>query len=139
MTLRTTAKEAGARNAAGRASVSTTAKEAPARSAAGQASASTTTEEAAARIAGRRRTSACEPDRRAVRLCAGETWCGGVTAGDYNGIVVGGREEERRRRTDNRGYRAVTVCVCVLRSSRGREGGREGCLSLLATALGAQA
>jgi hypothetical protein len=32
----------------------------------------------------------------------------------------------------------VCVCVRVLRGSRGREGGREGCSSLLATALGAQ-
>jgi hypothetical protein len=35
--------------------------------------------------------------------------------------------------------RCVCVCVCVLRGRRGREGGRQGCSSLLATALGAQA
>jgi hypothetical protein len=54
-----------------------------------------------------------------------------------NGVVVGGREEERRRRTDSPGR--TRVCLCVLRGSRGREGGREGCSSLLATALDAQA
>ncbi len=60
-------------------------------------------------------------------------------------MVVDGREEERRRRPDSRAdtvcvcWGGVRVCVCVLRGSRGREGGREGCSSLLATTLGAQA
>ena len=44
--------------------------------------------------------------------CAGATWCGGVTTGDYNGVDVGGREEETRRRTDSRAD-TVFVCVCV--------------------------
>ncbi len=57
--------------------------------------------------------------------CAGATWCGSVTAGDYYGVVVGGREEDRRRRTDSR---AVTVCVCI---EGGREGGRVTRLSML--------
>ena len=64
--------------------------------------------------------------------------CGDVTTGDYNGVLVGGKEEERRR-TDDRGYRADTVCVCIEWHGRGRQGGREGCLSLLPPALGAQA
>jgi hypothetical protein len=64
----TTAKETGASNAAGRASASTTAEEASASNAAGRAPASTTAKEEAARIVGRMWTSACELDRRAMTL-----------------------------------------------------------------------
>ena len=51
------------------------------------------------------------------------------------------REERRSEggRTTEATTGADTVCVCVLRDSRGRKGGREGCSSLLPTALGAQA
>jgi hypothetical protein len=66
------------------------------------------------RIAGRRRTSAGEPDRRTVTLCGGDWvwWCNGWRHIDYNRVVVTGREEERRRRTDSR-VDVVCVCVCV--------------------------
>jgi hypothetical protein len=95
----TTAQEACARNAVGRASPSTAAKEGRASSAAGRASASTTAEGARVTIAFRRRTSA--------------------------EMVDDGQP----------GGHGVCVCVC----SEAVEGGREGCQSLLATALGAQA
>jgi hypothetical protein len=84
--------------------------------------------------------------------CAGATWCGGVTAGDYNGVVVGGREEEKEEDGQPGGHGVcvcvcvcvcacvcVCVCVCVLRDSRGRAGDSEAGSSLLATALSAQA
>jgi hypothetical protein len=61
--------------------------------------------------------------------CAGAIRRCGVTAGHYNGVVVGGWEEARRRRTHSR---ADTVCVCMCVCScvcvclEAVEGGREG-------------
>jgi hypothetical protein len=114
----TTTWEAGANSVVGRSSVSTTwaGEEAGARVAVGRASVSTTTEGAGARITGRRQTSAWKPDRRVMTLLGGDLvwWCHDWR---LKWGCVGGREEERSRRTDSR---TDTVCetvvtvVCVL-------------------------
>ncbi len=60
------------------------------------------------------------------------TFSQGLPGEDGDGVVVGGREEERRRRTDSW---MDTSCVCVLRDSRRREGGRDSELRLTIRSL----
>ena len=67
VSVRTSAKGAGARSAGGGASASTSASGANARSAGGRASASTSAKGASARIAAMRRTCRCRPTWRSLR------------------------------------------------------------------------